>query len=272
VDGGVVLAIAIPRSASRPHRITSRGHNRYWLRNSTAAYEANVADLRTLFLQGAEIAERALHWHDERRALIRAGHVVANIAPNPDALVLHLIPADAFAPSQQLDLKALYGNAQQFWPIGATGFNPRFTFDGFLAASGEDPCSRYTLVQRNGIVEAIDIGLRSAKNLIYPQAVERDLVDATKRYAASLFSLGIVPPVYVLATLEGVRGAEFARGHYAQTITQEKLALPITVVESATSEQEIATALRPALDALYNAGGMLGSPSFNDQGEYVSKV
>lgn len=273
VDGGLVLAIAVPRSASRPHRITSRRHNRFWLRNSTGVHEANVADLKTMFLQGAEIGERALRWHDERRSAIRAGQVVANIAPDPDAIVLHLIPADAFTPQTQLDLKVLYGNAQQFWPIGTTGFNPRFTFDGFLAERGNDPCSAYTLVQRNGIVEAIDIGLRgSANNLIYPQRLERDLVDATRRYAASLFSLGVVPPVYVVATIEGVRGAEFARRHYAQVIPQERLALPVVVIESAASDQEIAMALRPALDALYNAAGLVGSPSFNEGGEWVSPV
>ncbi|GIK49600.1 MAG: hypothetical protein BroJett013_22970 [Alphaproteobacteria bacterium] len=274
VDGGAVLAIAVPRSASRPHRITARGHNRYWLRNSTGVYEANVADLRALFLQSAEIGERALRWHDERRAAIRAGHVVSNIAPDPDAMVLHLIPADAFAPqATQLDLKVLHGNARQFWPIGATGFNPQYTFDGFLAVPGTDPCSTYTLVQRNGIVEAIEIGLRGGQhNLIYPARLEQDLVDATNRYAASLFSLGIVPPVYVVATIEGVQGAEFARRHYSVSIPQEKLALPVVVVESAASEQEIASALRPALDALYNAAGFVGSPSFNEEGEYVSKV
>lgn len=86
VDGGAVLALSIPRSPSRPHRVTTQNWNRIWLRNSTG--EANMADLRNLFLQSAEITERAERYHRERLPLIRAGDIVQNLNAEPSGIVI----------------------------------------------------------------------------------------------------------------------------------------------------------------------------------------
>ncbi len=276
VEGGVVLAIVVPRSAARPHRVTAQGTNRFYLRNSTGVYEANVADLRNLFLQGVEIRERALRWHEERRIELRAGDIVANIATTPDCLVLHLIPADAFTTQTTLDVRAMLNMQQQFWPIGGEGFTPRFTFDGFLAYRGGDPCHGYTLVQRNGIVEAVKVGFfNNANNTLNARGIEGFLVKYTRRYAAALLELGAIAPIYALATLEGTRGAHISSGELgegARPIRHDKLALPVSVIESIDSDAEVARAYRAAFDALWNAGGLAGSLQFNDSGEWTGNA
>jgi predicted HTH transcriptional regulator len=105
VSGGVVLALAIPRSPSRPHRVTSQGTNKFWLRNSTGAYEANVADLRRLFLGGQEFAERAERYHLERAHIAFTGDVMPTLAHASSHIIFHVIPASAFELPSSVDLK-----------------------------------------------------------------------------------------------------------------------------------------------------------------------
>lgn len=273
IDGGSVLAIAIPRSPSRPHRVTTQNWNRIWLRNSTGAYEANMADLRNLFLQSAEITERAERYHRDRLPLIRAGDIVQNLNTEPSGIVIHVIPADAFTITPAVDPKRAYELEANFRPIGRTDFSPRFTFDGFLNLRGGETCHGYTLVRRDGIVEAIKVGLSMGEQLpIYP--TEARIVHATRRYAEGLFAAGVVPPLYVYVTLQGAGGRRIAYENSpmfddGEPISRSDLHLPVAVIED-SSEAAVAAALKPAFDAIWNAGGYVGSLSY-ETGVWMQK-
>lgn len=278
VDGGVVLAVNVPRSATRPHRVTAQSTNRFWMRNSTGVYEANVSDLRTLFGQGAEFRDRAIRWHQDRRLDLHNGDVVPNLARAPNGLLLHLIPGDAFATQSPLDVKAIHAKSQQFWPIRASGFNPSYTFDGWLAyrpASPEGVCHGYTLVRRDGIVEAVKIGLFDAENKILDaNGLEAILVKYTRLYAAALTELGVAPPIYALTTITGTREAYIARGfgESARPIARDVLPLPEAVIEDVSSDAAVGSAFRLAFDALWNASGLDGSRNFDPDGNWTGRT
>lgn len=268
VGGGVILAIAVARSPSRPHRVTSDNSNRFWLRNSTSAYEANVSDLRNLFLQSAEITERAERYHRERLGPVRAGDIVDNLSTERGSIILHIIPADAFSATTIVDPRRAYELQGKFRPIGQPDFTPRFTFDGFLNLRGGDVCHGYTLVRRDGIVEAIKVGLASREDLLPAYAVESKIVGAVHLYAQGLIAAGVVPPLYVFVTLEGAGGRHVVYDTHQDdagvAISREDLHLPVAVVESAETLESVSTAFRAAFDALWNAGGYVGSLSFVD--------
>lgn len=73
VDGGYILLLRVPRSWNSPHRVTSGGWNRYFLRSSSGAYEPSVDQLRAVFLGGAESERRLTEFRLDRLARLRTG-------------------------------------------------------------------------------------------------------------------------------------------------------------------------------------------------------
>jgi hypothetical protein len=274
VESGVVLALHIPRSPSRPHRVSSGGSNRFWLRNSTGSYEANVADLRNLFLQSAEITERAARYHRDRAAVIRSSDVVANLSDAPSSIILHIIHGDAFSGVSPVDPKSAYELQEHFKPLGVHDSTPCFTFDGFLNLRGGEKCHGYTLVRRDGIVESMKINLASVSESLPVFVIEAYLVIWTLEFVRGLSKLDIVPPYYVYVTLEGAGDRQILYDRYqdaAEPIRQRDLHLPAAVVETWDSAAAIGAAFRPAFDAMWNAGGFAGSLSY-ETGEWVQKA
>ncbi len=272
VEGGVVLAILTPRSPSRPHRVTSVGSNRFWLRNSTAAYEANVADLKGLFLQSAETTERAARYHRERVDRIRSGDVVPNISEALGSIVLHVIPGDAFSGASPIDPRRAYELRQCFKPLGVDDFTSTFTFEGFLTFRGGDSCHGYTLVGREGVVESVKVNLGSIGRLpVFP--IEAVVVNSTLEFARGLQKLEVVPPYYVYVTLEGAGGrfvSYTTHQEEAQLVRQRNLHLPVAVLNEWGDAATVGVAFKPAFDAMWNAGGLAGSQSY-DSGQWVQK-
>ena len=56
--GGYIFVIRIPKSWNPPHRVSAKGHNKYYKRTSAGAYEVSVDELRVLFTSAATIQDR----------------------------------------------------------------------------------------------------------------------------------------------------------------------------------------------------------------------
>lgn len=274
VDGGVVFALLIPRSPSRPHRVSSGGWNRFWLRNSTGAYEANVADLKNLFLQSAETTERATRYHRDRIAVIREGDIVANMSAEPGSIILHIIHGDAFSGASNVDPKRAHELREHFKPLGVDNRTPSFTFEGFLNTRGGDRCHGYTLVRRDGTIESIKIGLSSKPEVLPVYQIEAIVVNWTLEYVRGLSKLDIVPPYYAYVTLEGVGGRRIVHSNYddaTEAVRPKNLHLPVATIEAWDSSAAIGAAFRPAFDAMWNSGGYSGSLSY-ESGQWLQKA
>lgn len=270
VEGGVVLAILIARSPSRPHRVSSGGSNRFWLRNSTGVYEANVTDLKGLFLQSAETTERAARYHRDRAASIRSGDVVANLSEAFGSIVVHVIPGDAFSGASPVDPRRAYELRQRFKPLGVDDFTSTFTFEGFLTFRGGESCHGYTLVGRDGIIESVKVNLGSIGRLpVFP--IEAVIVNSTLEFARGLQELEVVPPYYVYVTLEGAGGRCVSYSSHqeeSQLIRQRNLHLPVAVLNAWNDAATVGAVFKPAFDAMWNAGGLAGSLSY-ESGQWV---
>ena len=274
VDSGVVLALHIPRSPSRPHRVSSGGWNRFWLRNSTGTYEANVADLKNLFLQSAEITERAMRYHRERTAVIRSGGIVPNLSDAPGSIIMHIIHGDAFSGASPVDPKRAFELGGHFKPLGVYDRTSCFVFDGFLNLRGGAKCHGYTLVRRDGIVESIKVNLAGNPENLPVFQIEAFVVNWAREFVRGLSELEIVPPYYVYVTLEGAGGRHIVHDRYqdaTEPVRPRDLHLPVAVVEVWDSVAAIGAAFRPAFDAMWNAGGFAESLSY-ETGQWVPKA
>lgn len=274
VDSGVVLALHIPRSPSRPHRVSSGGSNRFWLRNSTGTYEANVADLKNLFLQSAEITERAMRCHRDRTAVIRRGGIVPNLSDAPGSIIMHIIHGDAFSGASPVDPKRAFELGEHFKPLGVHNRTPRFAFEGFLNTRGGDKCHGYTLVRRDGIVESIKIELGGKPEILPVYPIEAIVVNWTLEYVRGLSKLDIVPPYYVYVTLEGAGGRRIAHDMYEdapEPVQPRDLHLPVAAIEAWDNAAAIGAAFKPAFDAMWNACGFAESLSYKT-GQWEQKA
>lgn len=276
VAGGHVFVIRIPRSWNAPHRIAFKGTNKFYARSSAGAYELSVEELRNKFTASATAFERATAFRERRLALISADEGIVPLARVDGRLTLHIFPLGGTG-EPIVDLELAAANVSELLrPVGAQGWSPEFNFEGFANIRSGNEIFGYTQLFRDGSIEATKVKVVAGEQgvmRIPALAFGDPLVKAVTDYVVALQRLGVSPPFSVMITLEGVRGAYLG---YSQSqwlddpaiIRQDILKLPPVVIADYGTPQSYQAALRPAFDALWNAGGLSGCTYFTDDGEW----
>jgi hypothetical protein len=192
--------------------------------------------------------------------------------------VLHLVPISAFGLGGQIDLERVHAAQELLRPIDAMGVSPRINFDGFANVHhGPDGrCWSYTQVFRSGAIEAVKVFVvaRTDQGSFIPaRSFDVWIFEVLPGYLAALQSLDVPPPIVLMITLQGVRGARLdVRGyHYFDAppaIDRAVLELPEIIIERYGSEDEYQRAARPAFDALWNTGGFSRSQHYDETGRW----
>lgn len=256
-NGRPFMVLRIPRYWSGLVMVKFGGAQRFYGRRNTGKVPLDVHEIRAGFLAGAEIGDRARHFRDERVWRIRAGEAPVALSKHR-ALAVHFIPASAFAPGQDVDLKRAYMSVE-FPGLHPANVHRRYNIDGVLV-TGDD---NYSTLYRSGIVETVSARF-VAKDPIPSKAVAISLVIAAEHYMKLAGILDIAPPVFVFATLFGVKGlklgtgTEFGGGSFYEygPIDRDEIFLPDVVIDDFTANVE--HAFRPMLDGLWQAAGLEG--------------
>jgi hypothetical protein len=277
--GGYVLVLRIPKSWNPPHRVSARNTNRIYGRNSAGAYEFSIEELRVVFTASANLLDRVRAFRAERLARIEAGDAIAPLAQNCGRLVVHLVPISAFGLSSQIDPARAYKEQELLQPMGGMGYSPRINFDGFsnLYHGADGKCWSYTQVFRNSAVEAVKVrvvsDLQAGQLWIPTLDFDRWVLDRLPNYLSALQRLEISPPVVVMITLQGVRGARLGVApetfDESPSIDRDVLELPECVIEQYGTAIDYQRAVRPAFDALWNTGGFFKSNHFDSAGNWT---
>ncbi|CAN5234723.1 hypothetical protein BH10PSE4_BH10PSE4_34140 [soil metagenome] len=260
-DKGYILAIRVPRSPAPPHRVTSKNSNRFYLRASAGVYEASYDELRTMFLQTSAAADRIAAFRRDRLKLLEADAGPVVLADGADRLVLHIMPLSNTAGA--VDLTVALERSELFRPLGSTGWTPRFNLDGFINTRGGGHCHGYTQVFRDGQLEATSVGylnVNGESRRIPGRQIERLLLEHAPVYVRGLQAAGVNPPLFVALSLQGAHSAVVTCSDYGlddppTPLRVDDLMLPICVIDDFGSDDAYRAALKPALDALWNAGG-----------------
>jgi hypothetical protein len=262
-SGGAALVIRIPRSWNPPHRVSTGGHNRFYVRNSGGAHEASVEELRVLFTLAADAHQRIKNFRSERIATIVSGQGPVPLEAN-GRLFVHLLPLSAFGQAAQIDLKRAFEIHEFFRPMGPSmGMTARFNLDGLISLRGGEELHGYTQVFRNGIVEATKARILRADQgtTILPASNTAYIADVLPRYFDGLRILDVPPPIVLMVSFQGVAGAKlkieaFLDLYHVQPFPPiDPLLLPEMVVNDYGPYAEYDRALRQILDALWNAAG-----------------
>lgn len=278
-EGGRAVVLRVPRSWNPPHRVVAQGANRFYIRHSAGVHEPNVEELRVMFTESASALERAKQFRADRLQAIRSGEGVRPLA-NEGCLILHIVPVASFSAAISLDMDDVHGQHMAFMPMGAEGMTPRFNYHGFVNERGGDQNHGYTQIFRFGALEATKARIireHEGRRLIAGGALERHFFKVFSQYLCGLRDAGVLPPLIIMVTLEGVEGVNYlVRGNvwddYEPPLPKDILLLPECVLEEYGTDADHHLSVKPAFDALWNAIGYSGSQFFRDDGLWSGGV
>lgn len=278
-NGSKVLLLRIPRSWNPPHRVTAQGINRFYLRHSAGVHEPSIEELRSMFDQSSSALEKALHFKDNRITTVCRGEG-SNPLANGGRLFLHIVPTAAFSGMVNLDVELINEKQSAFLPFGSSGMASRFNFHGVINQREGPENYGYTQIFRNGILEATKASiLRKKDNILFipGRGLEEHIFQRLLLYLDGLRDIAVPPPLILMFTLEGVKGAKYAvysdilESHYDPPLPESTLSLPVCILEEYGTALDYHKAVRPAFDALWNTIGYPKSQYFNEEGLWVGK-
>jgi len=277
--GGYVIILRVPKSWAPPHRVSARNTNRIYGRNSAGAYEFSVDELRVIFTSSATVLDRIRAFRAERLAKIDSGDAIVPLAQNCGRLVLHLIPTAAFGLSNQIEPGKAREAQELLRPMHTMGYSPRVNFDGFsnVHQGADGKCWSYTQVFRSGAIEAVKVrvvsDLQPGQLYIPTLDFDRWIFERLSDYLSALQRLDVPPPIILMITLQGVRGARLGVAPDSlddpPKIERDVLELPECVIEQYGADVDYQRAARPAFDALWNTGGFAQSKHFDATGKWT---
>lgn len=264
---GFVLIIRVERNGLAPHRVTYKGTDKFYARNSAGKYPLDVAELRDAFLLGASAADRLREFRVARLAAVAAGEGPVLTEGDP-VLVIHLISLRAFTSQTELDISKYYRTPIR--PMGAHSWNYQINLEGVMhyAASRDDFLSNYVQIYRSGILEITDefaFTTDEDGNRLAPlKAIERWINQYLPQYVDCMKDIGVTPPVFMFLSIVGAAGCRaytdslLADVMSLLKLTRDLLMLPEVSIEDLSTDLPIA--IMPVYDRLWNAFGFPGSP------------
>jgi hypothetical protein len=159
-SGQYVLIIRSEQRWYGPHRVIFKGDRRFYARTSNGKYELDVTELRNAFLFSNTVTDRISAFRSERVIALENGR---SIIPLPDGpvLALHVMPVESFASGRSFAATGL--SAVNLRPMGRlySGVSARINFEGIIGVPHGDLPRAYTQVHRNGVIEAVEVGILS---------------------------------------------------------------------------------------------------------------
>jgi hypothetical protein len=272
VDGfasGPMLLIRIQKSYAAPHMVTFQEHSRFYSRNSKGKYPLDVGEIRSAFALSESLTQRIREFRANRVAAVLAGETPTPL-PQGSKVILHVLPLQALdpfnAPLVAVDLQ------RPLLPLySPDGADKRYNFDGVLYYDWEGHrlnTHSYVQLFRTGAIEAVDskllISPKTHDMAIQTRRLEWNLVERLGKYMKALKEYGVGTPLVVMVTLLGVRHhLIWHNDDVRDAIDRDNLFLPDFLIED--YDEDPATKLRPAFDALWQAAGWEGSLNYDDK-------
>jgi hypothetical protein len=259
--GPVVLA-RVPKSYIGPHMVRNKKDwGRFYSRGSNGKHILDIGEIRDAFGLAGELSERIRGIPSRSLNQIKLLGIPMRFPNNDIKMILHLIPLSALAQRSVIDLAPVTQAPQIMQPLGPRGGNDRPNFDGFLVFN----YSAYVQLFRSGAMEAVhSTSYEEQTQPLYFADYEDVLISGLNRFLHVQQKLQLVPPIFIMLTLDGVQGK--ALGHRKvvsgnrHTIDRDTLFLPDVVVEDFSAQAE--TVLRPIFDAVWQSSGWYGSPRY----------
>jgi hypothetical protein len=280
-SANIVLALRVFRSDARPHQVRFEQDFRFYSRTTAGKYLLDVHELRAIYEQSANSAEKIRTFRAQRLAAIIEHDTPVPLVDLPKT-VLHIVPLAAFGLNTEHNLRALvdHTDISRISPLGSGPWDATYNLEGIITTRnfeyGQTGVSSYLQVYRNGIIEVVDSEqwrYVAQAHLIDKVGFEKVIVMALPRFLEIEVMLGVEPPIAIMYSLLGVRDHKMDIGHPIAPVTipmeghpidRDNLILPDVSIESFDIVPE--QVMRPVFDAVWNAAGWSGSKNYDEEG------
>ena len=264
---GHVLIVRVDMNGLGPHRVTYKGSDKFYARNSAGKYPLDVSELRDAFLIGASASTRLRDFRISRLATIAAGEGPLMNEGSP-VLILHLLPLAAFTSQQELDISKYY--RVPIKPFAKGTPNLQINIDGVLhfTPNNKEILSNYAQLYRNGCIEIADEFAFTTDVLGNRQAplkgIENKINTYLPQYLECMKEIDASPPIYLFLSIIGGKGCRAYPDNLlsdlkvSPQLKRDPLMLSEIVIDDVTADFK--TAIRPLYNRLWNAFGFPESP------------
>jgi hypothetical protein len=277
-SGKSALVVRTEKSWNPPHRVTFKGHDKFYGRSTNGKYALDVDELRNAFNLSATIAERIRNFRIDRVNKILADDTPVRLLSLPKT-VLHIVPLISLNPGQIYDITVVYKSPSKLPTINSIVGDRRYNLDGVLTYSVEMSGQYYAYVQlfKNGIIEATNASMLepSKDGLSIPGALfESQLMQSLSAYLALMNELSVESPAYIFLSVLGVKGYKMEtserRMFQVPLIDRDHLLVPEAIVHSYDTEAK--DILRPCFDSVWNACGYSRSLCYDENGNWTGNA
>lgn len=268
------LIVRVPESGAAPHMVVQE--HRFYGRSASQKFPMDVRQLRDSFSAADSLLSRARRFREERLRWVETEEVGPRL-DTPHLVVLHLLPVQAMREPNRFDVAALRKIDGKVRPlVVGGGWSSFVNFDGFRIAELGAPGKqlRYVQVFRNGAVEAVDTDLISGPQKAIYADYEIPIRNGVISYLAALGSLDMAGECLIGLSLLRVKGFSPQTGRMPRLrtpIDRDNLIVPEISVDIRDGEAVIEQALRACFDMVWNAGGVSGSPNYDEKGRFNPK-
>lgn len=236
----------------------------------------SISELRTAFTNSGSIIEQTKKFRAERLATITAAEGPWGYLDKP-LCVFHIVPFGGMADAIHIDFSATQ-DLRKLSPLTAEhdGFiqqgDMRYNLDGVVMRNG---INWHTQLFRNGCLEYVTtLFFEQNESLYYLDAwgYQVDVVKVLSRFSALLKALGVAPPVTLLLSILNAANSHLrtSKGWDGEALTRHQFDRnQIFLAEVVLSDfgADLAAALKPIFDCLWNAAGEKQCGFYSSGGE-----
>ena len=230
------------------------------------------------------LSQLAEDFRSQRISAIEARRLPVRLISEP-LVAIHAMPLESFKSEREFDVRTLISLVgSRIWPMGPglTGHSATApTEDGVITTGRGDANvppfeNSYTVVRRNGVIEAVRAGLivrNPQTNLVTFFRYEEAVLHYVRQCFEVLSALQCFPPVLVAVSLFGVGGAQLAHPGdrhgipSSRSFQNDTIALPS--ISFNDFSENVGGLLKCALDRAWQQVGHLSSPFLDDNGTWV---
>lgn len=276
-----VVVIHIPKSWAAPHMIKS---SVFYTRRSNGKDPLDMSEIRSAFLISDSLNQQVKEFRFDRINKILLGELPIAVPEGPK-IVLHIAPIRAFTDSYSLSVQQMKG-ISLFHPLISGGsLNQRPNFHGLMTFTQHysdhysDLAGSYVQIFRTGCLEAVETQFFTKTYQDMPAlsttTYEGRINQCLGNYFHALKELEIQPPFYIMFTLLHVKNHIVVQEHLRLIPNQIRISedhlitIPVFIDSFDFDFQNI---LRPAYEAVWNAGGYERDLNYDKDGNWLGMI
>ncbi len=265
-----VVVIRVPHSWMAPHRVTFLKDMNFYVRNAAGKHPMSVDELRQSFTLTTSTVRSLRDFRAERVRAIDSGDIPF-VLKNQPIVAIQFIPLSSIVDPADLQFDISKDGIVR--PISKSSSSWQHTLEGFGTYSMPEPAEAYSLMFRTGAVECV-AGIES--DMYYPERtislflIEDAILDGWRQFKTFAKEFELEPPVYVFASVLGVKGLAARMGRERPTPARNNIIqFPEVLIDTANFARDPSMIFNRRFDNIANAFGIPRSPSYDADGNKV---